>query len=41
MDNTLAINIVDEIKSIINISKTNAIKSVDFERTKMYWQKNI
>lgn len=38
MDNTLAINIVDEIKSIINISKTNAIKSVDFERTKMYWQ---
>lgn len=30
--------IIDEIKSIINTSREIAIKSVDFQRTLMYWQ---
>lgn len=29
---------VSDIKSIINVSRANAVKSVDFERVKMYWQ---
>ena len=29
---------VSDIKSIINVSRANAVKSVDRERVKMYWQ---
>jgi len=29
---------VQDIQSIINTAKNNAIRSVDFERVRMYWK---